>query len=78
MVITKQQNATSEANPSVKKFTKEHNDLGMKELQEYAANKALDQYHFNLYVLYLNYISTITEMNKAYRSMARRFHPDNN
>ena len=50
----------------------------MKKLQEYAANKALDQYHFNLYILDLNYNSTYTEMIKAYRSMARRFHPDNN
>ena len=32
----------------------------------------------NLYVLDLNYNSTITEMIKGYRSMARRFHPDNN
>ena len=40
--------------------------------------KPLDQYHLNLYVLDLNYNSTITESNKAYRSMARRFHPDNN
>ena len=32
----------------------------------------------NLYVLDLNYNSTITEMNKSYCSMARRFHPDNN
>ena len=50
----------------------------MKELQEYAANKALYQYHLNLHVLGLNYYSTYTEMIKAYRSMARRFHPDNN
>ena len=50
----------------------------MKELQEYAANEALDQYHLNLHVLDLNYNSTFTEMIKAYRSMARRFHPDNN
>ena len=77
MVITRQQNATAEANPSVTKFSKEQNDLKMKELQEYAANKALDQYHLNLHVLDLNYNSTITEMNKAYCSMARRFHPDN-
>ena len=32
----------------------------------------------NLYVLDLNSNSTITEFNKAYRSMARRFHPDKN
>ena len=50
----------------------------MKECQQYAAKKSLDQYHLNLYVLDLNYNSTITEFNKAYRSMARRFHPDNN
>ena len=78
MLITRQQNSTAEANPSVTKFTKEQNDFKMKELQEYAVNKALDKYHLNLYVLDLNYNSTITEMNKAYRSMARRFHPDNN
>ena len=50
----------------------------MKELQEYTANKALDQYHLNLHVLDLNYNSTYTEMIKAYRSMACRFYPDNN
>ena len=50
----------------------------MKECQQYAAKKPLYQYHFNLYVLDLNYNSTITEFNEAYRSMARRFHPDNN
>ena len=60
------------------KFSKEKNDLKMKELQEYAANNAVDQYHLNLHVLGLNYYSTFTEMMKAYRSMARRFHPDNN
>ena len=78
MVITRQKNATTEANPSVTKFSKEQNDLKMKELQEYAANKALDQYHLNLNVLYLNHSSTFTEMIKAYRFMALRFHPDNN
>ena len=78
MVITRQQNATAEANPSVTKFSKEHNVLKMKELQEYAADKALDQYHLNLYVLDLNYNSTYIEMIKAYRSMAHRFHPNNN
>ena len=74
----KTKNATAEANPSVKKFTKEQNDFKMKEPKEYAANKAFDQYHLYLYVMDLNYISTITEMNKTYRSMAHRFHPDNN
>ena len=78
MVITRQQNATAEANPSVTKFSKEQNDLKTKYLQEYAANKALDQYHLNLHALDLNYNSTSTEMIKAYCSMARRFNPDNN
>ena len=78
MVITRQQNATAEANPSGTKFTKEQNDFKIKELQEYSANKSLDQYHLNLYVLDLNYNSTFTEMIKAYRSVARRFQPDNN
>ena len=32
----------------------------------------------NLHVLGLNYSSIEAEMIKAYRSMARRFHPDNN
>ena len=40
--------------------------------------KSLDQYQLNLYVLDLNSNSTITELNKAYRSMARRFYPDKN
>ena len=78
MLITRQQNPTAEANPSVTKFSKEQNDLKMKELQEYAANKALDKYHLNLHILDLNYNSTYKEMIKAYSSMARRFHPDNN
>ena len=78
MVITRQKNATAEANPSVIKLSKEKNDLKMKELQEYAANNAVDKYHSNLHVLGLNYYSTFAEMIKAYRSMARRFHPDNN
>ena len=38
----------------------------------------MDQYHLNLHVLDLNYDSTFTEIIKAYRSMARRFHLDNN
>ena len=33
MLITRQQNETAEAKPSVKKFSKEQNDLKMKELQ---------------------------------------------
>ena len=78
MLTTRQQNSTAEANFSVTKFTKEQNDLKMKECQQYAAKKLLDQYHLNFYVLDLNYNSTITEINKAYCSMARKIYPDNN
>ena len=78
MVITRQKNATAEANPSVKKFSKEQNDLKMKEFQEYAANNAAGQYDLNLHVLGLNNYSTFAEMMKGYRSMARIFYPDNN
>ena len=78
MVITRQKNATAEANPSVTKFSKEKNDLKMKELQEYAVNNAVGQYELSLHVLGLNDYSTFSEMIKGYCSMARRFHPDNN
>ena len=60
------------------KFSKEQNDLKMKEVQEYAANNAVGQYHLNLHVLGLNDYSTFAETIKAYRSIARIFHPDNN
>ena len=78
MVITRQKNATAEENPSVTKFSKEHNDLKMKEVQEFAANHAAGQYLLNLHVLGLNYSSTEAEMIKSYRSMDRIFHPDIN
>ena len=78
MVITIQKNATSEANPSVTKFSKEQNDLKMKELQEYAANNAVGRYDLNSHVIGLNYSSTFAKTIKGYRSMACRFHPDNN
>ena len=38
----------------------------------------MGQYHLNLHILGLNDYSTFAEMIKGYRSMARRFHPDNN
>ena len=41
MVITRPKNATAEANPSVTKFSKEQNDLKMKECQQYAAKKTI-------------------------------------
>ena len=78
MVITRQQNATAEANTSVTKFSKEQNDLKMKEVQEFAANHAASQYELDLHVLGLNYSSTEAEMIKAYSSMDCRFHPNSN
>ena len=60
------------------KFSKEQNELKMKEVREFAANTAMGQYHLNLHVLGLNYSLAFVEMIKGYRSMARRFHPDNN
>ena len=65
MVITRQQNETVESNPSVTKFSKEQNELKMKEVREFAANTATDQYHLNLHVLGLNDCSTFAEMIKA-------------
>ena len=38
----------------------------------------MSQYHLNVHVLGLNNYSTFAEMIKAYRSMARRFHLENN
>ena len=58
MVITREQDETAEANTSVTKFSKEHNDLKMKEVQEFAANHAAGQYPLSLYDLGLNYSST--------------------
>ena len=37
----------------------------------------MGQYDLNLHVLGLNYSSKFVEMIKGYRSMARRFNPDN-
>ena len=69
MVITRQQNATAEANPSVTKFSKKQNELKMNEVRKFSANTATGQYHLNLHVLGLNYSSTFVEMIKGYRSM---------
>ena len=73
---TTEQNATAEKNPN--KISKEQNDFFFKEVREFAAYTATGQYHLNLHVLRLNYYSTYVEMITSYRSMARRFHPDNN
>ena len=73
---TREQNAIEETNPN--KISKEQNELKMKEVREFAAYTATVQYHLNLHVIGLNYSSTYVEMITRYRSMARRFHPDNN
>ena len=49
-----------------------------KQVREFAAYSVTDQYQLNLHVLGLNYSSTYVEMITSYRSMSRRFHPDNN
>ena len=61
MVKTRQQNAKADANPSMKKLSKELNDLKIKQSQEYSRHAA-GQYQLNLYVLGLNYSSTDAEM----------------
>ena len=66
MVKTRQQNATAEANTSVKKFSKEQNDLKIKEVQELAACHASGPFILNLYVLGLNHYSTEAEMKKTH------------
>ena len=77
MVKKRRQNAKADENPSMTKFSKEQNDLKIKQVQEFSCNAA-GLYPLNLYVLGLNYISTEAEMKKAYYSMARIFHPDKN
>ena len=62
----------------MEKFSKEQNELKIKEVREFAAYNATGQYHLSLHVLGLNYFSTYVEMITSYRSMARRFHPDLN
>ena len=77
MVKTRRQNVKVDENPSMTKFSKERNDLKIKQVHEFSCHAA-GQYQLNLHVLDLNDYSTSAEMIKAYRSMARRFHPDNN
>ena len=77
MVNTRQQNEKSDANHSKIVFRKEHNDLLIQQVHEYSLH-ATGQYSLNLFVLGLNDSSTEAEMKTAYRSMARRFHPDKN
>ena len=55
MLITRQQNETAEENSSVKKFSKEQNDLKIKEVQNFAACHASGSFILNLNVLGLNY-----------------------
>ena len=46
----------------MKKFSKEQNELKMKEVRDFAANNAVGQYHLKLHVLGLNYSSTFVEI----------------
>ena len=61
MVKKRRQNAKADANPSMTKFSKEQNDLKIKQVQEYSRHAA-GPYPLNLYVLGLNYSSTEAEM----------------
>ena len=63
MVKTRRQNEKADKNPSMTKFSKEHNDLKIKQVQEYSRHAAVP-YPLNLYVLGLNYSSTEEEMKK--------------
>ena len=75
MVKTRRQNSKTDANPRVTVFSKEQNELKIKQVQEYYLHAA-GQYPLNLFVLGLNYYSTEAEMKKAYNYMAHRFHPE--
>ena len=77
MVKTRRQNEKADANPSKTFFSKEQNDLKIKQVQEYSIH-ATGQYSLNVFVLGLNHSSTEAEMKKFYHSMARRFHPGKN
>ena len=50
MVKTRRQNAKADENPSMTKFSKEQNDLKIKQVQEFSRNAA-GPYPLNLYVL---------------------------
>ena len=77
MVKIRRQISNADANPSMKKFSKEQNDLKNKKVQEFFRHAA-GQYPLNLYVLGLKYSSTQAEMIEGYYYMACRFHPDKN
>ena len=77
MVNTRRQNSKADANPSKPVFSKENNDLKIKQVHEYSLH-ATGQYSLNLFVLGLNDSSTEAEMKTAYRSIACRFHPNKN
>ena len=60
MVKTRRKNAKADENPSMTKFSKEQNDLKIKQVQEYSLH-ARGQYPLNLYVLGFNYSSIEAE-----------------
>ena len=77
MLNTRQRNAKADANPSKAVFSKEQNDLLIQQVQEYSLH-ATGQYSLHLFPIGLNDSSIVAKMKVAYRSMARRFHPDKN
>ena len=60
MVKSRRKNAKADASPSMTKFSKEQNDLKIKQVQEFSRHAA-GSYPLNLYVLGLNYSSTEVE-----------------
>ena len=76
MVNTRRQNTKVYENPIKTVFSKEHNDLFIKKVQEYSLYSKGEK--LNLFVLGLNKSSTKEDMKKAYRFMSLRFHPDKN
>ena len=77
MVNTRRQNAKSDANLSKTVFSKEKNDILIKQVHEYSLH-ATGQYSLYLFVLVSNDSLTEAEMKTVYCSIARTFHPDKN
>ena len=60
--------------PSRTVFTQEHNELFIQQVVQYSQEAEVDE--LNYFVLGLNKASIEDDTKKAYRSLARRFHPD--
>ena len=63
-------------NPIWTVFTREQNELFIKQVRKYSQEEKGDELHYH--VLGLNDYSTEDDMRKVYRSLALHFHPDKN